>query len=47
MVKCRKQKQSKNKIYITDDQTIAKFQMHFNKETWYTVYNGDNVNRML
>ena len=37
MVKCRKQKQSKNKIRITDDQTIAQFQMLLQEVTWDTV----------
>jgi len=37
MVKCRKQKQSKNKICITDDQTIAQFEMLLKEETWDAV----------
>jgi hypothetical protein len=33
----------KNKIEIIDEQTIAKFQMLLQEETWDTVYNADNV----
>jgi hypothetical protein len=37
----------KNKIRVTDDQTIAKFQVLLKEEMWDTVYNADNVNRMF
>ena len=37
----------KNKIWVIDNQTIAKFQMVLKEETWDTVYNVGNVNRMF
>jgi hypothetical protein len=37
----------KNKTWTADEQTIPKFQMLLKEETWYTVYNADNVKRMF
>jgi hypothetical protein len=37
----------KNETRIVDEQTITKFQMLLKEETWHTVYNADNVNRMF
>jgi hypothetical protein len=37
----------KNKIRVIDDQTVADFQMLLKEQTWDTVYNVVNVNRMF
>jgi hypothetical protein len=37
----------KNKIRVTDDQTLATFQMLLKEQTWDTVYSADDVNRMF
>jgi hypothetical protein len=37
----------KNKTWTVDVQIVAKFQMLLKEETWDTVYNADNVNRMF